>query len=160
MAGDDQFGTSDVEIIAAAAGAEFQRPAGAVLAEIELETLSCQAIEQVLVQLLRHLGDSLVALSRQRQWHGGRDQVVIVERSLVIRRVDQLRGRLDADDQRRAALNQRHVGAAGMQILRDVMAAVAGSDHERLLVFPILTVGVLAGMQHRAGEILQAGDVR
>ena len=47
----DQLGTADVEIIAAAAGAEFQRPAGAVLAEFEPETGPLQPRQQRRVEL-------------------------------------------------------------------------------------------------------------
>ena len=40
------------------------------------------------------------------------------------------------------------VGAAGVQILRDVVAAVAGAEDERLPALPGRAVGVAAGMQH------------
>ena len=101
-----------------------------------------------------------MAASRQHQRHRGRDQIVVLKRSLIIRRIGQLRRGLDIGDQGRAALNQRDLGAARMQILRDVVAAVAGADHDRRLAAPFFTVAVLAGMQHRAGEILQGRDVR
>src|SRR3979490_2295425 len=40
------------------------------------------------------------------------------------------------------------------------LAAVAGADHQRLFAPPFLTVAVLAGMQNRAGEVFQAGNIR
>ena len=66
----------------------------------------------------------------------GGEQVAIFERHpFVIDRVDALR-LLQADDQRRAALDHGDVGAVRMQVLRDVMAAVAGAEHERLAALP------------------------
>ena len=126
----DQIGAADIEIIAAAAREIFELPAGVVLAEIELEADARQAVEQFLVELLRFLRHQRVALARQLQRHRGRDQVVVLERALVVGRIDQLRRGFDADDQRRAALHQRHLGAARIQVLRDVVAAVAGADHD------------------------------
>ena len=160
LALDDQIRAADVEIIAAAAGEIFELPAGVVFAEIELEADARQALEQILVELLRFLAGQRVAFPRHLQRHRGRDQIVVVQRALIVGRVDQLRRRLDADDQRRGALHQRHLGAARMQILRDVVAAVAGADHDRALALPVLAVVVLAGMQHGAAKIFQAGNVR
>ena len=99
-----------------------------------------EAIEQFLVQSFRVLGHHRMAFPGQRKRHRGRDQIVVLQRALVIRRVDQLCRRLDADDQRRTALNHRHIGAARMQVLRDVVAAVAGADHQRASAFPFLAV--------------------
>ena len=130
LALDEQVGAADVEIIAAAAGQVLELPAGVVLAEIELEADALQPCEQVLVELPGFVAGQRVALARQLERHRGRDQVVILQRALVVGRVDQLRRRLDADHQRRGALHHRHLGAAGMQVLRDVVAAVAGADHD------------------------------
>ena len=44
-----------------------------------------------------------------------------------------------------------------MQVLRDVVAAVAGADHESVLALPLLAVVVLAGMQNLAGEVRKVG---
>ena len=107
----DQVGAADVEIIAAAAGEIFELPAGIVLAEVELEADALQALEQFLVERFRFFRRDRMALARQLQRHRGRDQIVILERAFVIRRVDQLRGWLDADDQRGRALEQRNLGA-------------------------------------------------
>ncbi len=101
-----------------------------------------------------------MALLGQHQRHRGRDQVVIVERALIIGLIGELRRRLDIGDQRRTALNQRDIDPARMQVLRDVVAAVAGADHQRALTLPFLAVGVAAGMQHRAFEILQRRNLR
>src|SRR4030088_2252408 len=46
-----------------------------------------------------------------------------------------------------------------MQILRDVVAAIAGADHDRALALPVLAVVVLAGMHHLALKILDPGDI-
>ena len=51
LAVDDQIGAADVEIIAAAARQVFELPAGAVVAEIELEAALREAVEQRLIQL-------------------------------------------------------------------------------------------------------------
>src|ERR1700744_1318028 len=47
-----------------------------------------------------------------------------------------------------------------MQVLRDVVTAVAGTDYERGLAAPCLAIMILTGMQYPAGEILQRRDVR
>ncbi len=52
------------------------------------------------------------------------------------------------------------MGAACAQILRHVVAAVAGADHDRLAPVPRRAVGVLAGMHHRAGEVVEARERR
>src|SRR3977135_4353224 len=49
----DEIGAADVEIVAAAAGEVFELPAGAVVAEIELETDALQPVEQFLVEFFR-----------------------------------------------------------------------------------------------------------
>ncbi len=46
-----------------------------------------------------------------------------------------------------------------MQVLRDIVAAVAGADHQRLFAFPFLAVVISAGMQDRTGEVFQAGNI-
>ncbi len=160
LAAHDQIGAADIEIIAAATGEVFELPAGAVLAVVELETLALQAIEQVLVQFLRQVRNGLVAFFRERQRHRGRDQVIILQRAFVIDRIGQLRRGFDIGDQGRAALNQRDLNAARMQVLRDIVAAVAGADHQRAFALPRFAVAILAGMQNRAGEIFQAGNIR
>ena len=47
-----------------------------------------------------------------------------------------------------------------MQVLRDVVAAVAGADDERALARPCGSVVVLARMQHLAAESAQRRDLR
>src|SRR5262245_32431460 len=97
-----------------------------------------------------------------RQWKrdGRRNEVAVLQRGpLVIKRVWELRARLDIDDERRATLNQRDLGPARAQILRNIMAAVAGADDENALALPLLTVVVLAGVQDRAAEGPQRRDI-
>src|SRR6202040_3507818 len=48
----------------------------------------------------------------------------------------------------------------GTEVLRDVVAAVAGADDDRALALPVLAVIVLAGMHHLAGKIPDAGNIR
>src|ERR1051325_6409891 len=47
-----------------------------------------------------------------------------------------------------------------MQILGDVMAAVAGADDERAFAAPRLAVGVGARMHYRAAEVGEGGKLR
>ena len=91
----DQVGAADIEIIAAAACEIFELPAGIALAEVELESDAREPLQQFLVELFCLLGHHGVAFARQRQRHRGRDQIVVIERSLIIRRVDQLGRWLD-----------------------------------------------------------------
>ena len=78
----DQLGTADIEIIAAAAGAEFQRPAGAVFAELQpeaglLQPLTTAARPVSRTSLVISLCDALMtasgteAFSRSRISTGG-----------------------------------------------------------------------------------------
>ena len=80
--------------------------------------------------------------------------------SLVIERVLQLRARLDVDDHGRAALHERDLRPGRMQVLRDIMAAVAGADDENVLAPPHLAIVVLTGVQNAAAEVAQARNVR
>ena len=97
---DDQIGTADVEIIAAAAGEIFELPAGAVFAEIELEADALQPIEQRLVEFLRLFGQEAWLFRARGSGIEVAMQVAVLERRpFVIERVGQLRARLDIDDQ-------------------------------------------------------------
>ena len=60
LAFDDQIGTADIEIVAAAAGEVLELPARSVLTEIELEAHPLESIEQVLVEFF--------ASSVRRMW--------------------------------------------------------------------------------------------
>ena len=51
------------------------------------------------------------------------------------------------------------LGAAGMKILRDVVAGIAGADDERALALEILAVVIAGGMHDLAGKVLQASNV-
>ena len=156
----NEIGTADVEIITAAAGQIFELPASAVIAEIELEPDALQTVKQRLIQFFRLLGQHDVAAPRQGQRHRGCDQIVILERALVVDGVGELRRRLDIGDERRRALHQRHVSAARMQILCDVVAAIAGADDEGPFALPALAVVIPAGMKHCPGKIRQARNLR
>jgi hypothetical protein len=157
---DDQVGAADIEVVPAAAGQVLELPARAVRAEIEPEADPLQAVEQVLVELPRLLREADVALPRERKRHRGRDQVAVLERGFVVQRVGQLRARLEVDDQGRAALHERDPSAARVQVLGDVVAAVAGTYHEDVPAPPGFAVVVLAGVEDRAGEVAQTRDVR
>ena len=158
---DDQIGAADVEIVSAAAGEVFELPARAVLAEVELEALAFQAVEEVAVQVPGLLGEADVAFFGEGQRHGGRDQVAVLQgRCFVIQRVGKLRARLDVDDQGRTSLHQRDSCAARVQVLRDVVAAVASADDKGALALPCLAIVVLAGVQDLAAEARQRRDVR
>ena len=65
----DQFRAADVEVIAAAALTEFQRPAGAVLAEFKPEAGLLQSLKQRRVDLAYLVGDDLVRDFHHRQRH-------------------------------------------------------------------------------------------
>src|SRR6266702_6889444 len=156
---DDEIGTADIKVIAAATGEVFELPAGAGLAEIELEADVAQAVEQLLVELLRLLRQHHMRLLRKRRRHRGRDEVVVLERALIVGRIGELRGGLDIGDQRRRTLYQRYLGAAGAEILRDVVDAVAGADDDGALALPALAVLVAARMQQRAFEIVEGRNV-
>src|ERR1700751_1193753 len=47
-----------------------------------------------------------------------------------------------------------------MQVLRNIVPAIARTDDKDILTFPSVTVVVLAGVQDLAGEIAQCGNVR
>ena len=65
LAFDDQIGTADIEVIAAAAGEVLELPAGSVVTEIELEPHALQSIEQWPVHIPRLFGEEDVALPCQ-----------------------------------------------------------------------------------------------
>src|SRR3981189_360767 len=63
----DEIGAADVEIVAAAAREVFELPAGAVVAEIELETDALQPVEQFLVEFFRLPGQhDMVSLGQNK----------------------------------------------------------------------------------------------
>ena len=47
-----------------------------------------------------------------------------------------------------------------MQVLRNIVPAIARTDDKDILTFPRVTVVILAGVQDLAGEIAQCGNVR
>src|SRR5882762_6054200 len=80
LAGNDQIGTADIEVVAAAAGEVLELPAGSVLPEIELEAHALEPLEKVLVQFLCLLGQEPVALPCQGKRYGGIDEIAVLQR--------------------------------------------------------------------------------
>src|SRR6516165_2157089 len=76
---DDEIRAADVEVIAAATGQIFELPAGFVLAKIEPEAFTLEAIEQVPVQISCLLGKPDMTSLRHRQRDRCRDEVAILE---------------------------------------------------------------------------------
>src|SRR5207302_6757951 len=100
LACDDQIGTADIEVVAAAAGEVLELPARSAFPEIKLEAHALERIEKVLVHFLRLLSQQPVALPRQGKRYGSIDEVAVLQRgSFVVQRVGELRARLDIDDQ-------------------------------------------------------------
>ncbi len=161
LAFDDQIGTTDIEVVTAAAGEVLELPAAAVFAEIELEAAALEPIQQFFVHVPRGFGQCDVAFPYQWKRHRRRDEIAILQRkSFVIERVLQLRTWLDIDDHGRAALHERDLRSGRMQVLRDIMAAVARADDENVLAPPCLAVVVLTGVQNFAAEVAQARNIR
>src|SRR6185369_13125678 len=105
----DEVGAADVEVVAAAAREVHELPACAVLAVAEPETLPLEALEQVLVEMLRVLRSKLMTLPGNSQWYGCGDEVAVFEwRAFAVERVDELRARVAVGDERGAALHDRH----------------------------------------------------
>ena len=156
---DDQLRAADVEVVAAAARAVQERPAGAVLAERQPKAGLLQAVEQRAVVFLRPVGEQPVRDLGHRQRHRGVDQVAVLERGPVaeVHAVVDLRARLDVDHQRRAALHHGDARAVAVQVLRDVVRAGAGAEHQHRPAAPGGTVGELARMQHRAAKRSSVG---
>ena len=105
LAGDDEVGAADIEVIAAAAPQIHHLEAGVVLAEVQPEAALVQRFEQRLVDLAALGGRKLVGALQHRIGKRGRQQVAIVERNAFgIDGVDALR-LLQADDIGLAALD-------------------------------------------------------
>ena len=103
----------------------------------------------------------LIAADHQWIGRGGTDQIAIFQRrAFLIQRVIHLGAGLDADDRCGTALNDRRVHAMAVQILRDIVAAVAGAQNQRFLATPGCATFKPVRVKHVAGEILQARQVR
>src|SRR5262249_32934627 len=117
------------------------------------EADALQPGQEITVQILRPLGEEDMAFPGHRKRDGHRDEVAILQgRTFAVERVRQLRARLDVDDQGRAALDERDLRTTRMQVLRDIVPAVAGADNEDALSGPRFAVAVLAGVQHHPTE--------
>ncbi len=156
---DDHLGTTHIEAVAAAPGQILELPAGLVLAKIEPEALFLELVEQRLVDFARAAGEILVRLAHQRHRHRDDDLIALIERRpFVVERIRQLRARLDIDDERRAALDDGHLGPRRAEVLGDVMPAIAGAEDDGAGAGPILAVGIFAGVEHPALEAVEPGD--
>ena len=145
-AGNDQLGTADIEIIAAAAAQIHHLESGLVLAVPQLEAALFERGEQLAVDHAALGGRELIGALQQRIGKRGRQQVAILERDAFrIDRVDALRF-LQAHHISLAALDDGDVGAVRLQFLRHVMAAGAGAEHQNLAALPLLGVLEIAGM--------------
>ena len=158
-AGHDQLGAADVEIVAAAAAQIHHLEAGLVLAVVQAEAAFFQSFEQRLVDFAAARGRHLIRALQHRIRKRRRQQVAIVERDAFgIDRVDALR-LFQADHISLTALDDGDVRAVRLQLLRDVVTAGAGAEHQRLAAAPLLGVFEVAGMQLGAGEVGEPGQV-
>ena len=159
---DDQLGAADVEVVTAAACAVLKRPAGAAFAEVEPESGFLQAVQQWLVHLLDAIGDQLVRDLRQLKRHRHIDQVAIFERGAgaEIDAVIPLRRGFDVDHQGRAALHHRDPRPAAVQVLRDIVGAGAGAEHQHVALAPLSAIAELARMQHRSAKARERWNLR
>ena len=160
LAGDDQVRTADVEVIAAAAAQIHHLEAGFVLAEPCSRKPRLSRPSSSALSTSRPVrGRKLIGALQHRIGKRGRQQVAILERNaLGIDRVDALR-LLQAHDISLAALDHGDLGAVRVQLLRDVVAAGAGAQHQRLAALPLRGILEIAGMHHGAGEIVEAGQI-
>src|SRR5438874_3284681 len=157
---DAALGEAAVEVVAAAARQILELPPGPFVAVIEAKATTFERLEERPVELLGVRRGELVRAARERKRHRRGDEIAILEwRTFAIEAVDQLRARLDVDDQRGRTLDNRHLSAARVKILRDVMAAIAGADDDCSLAAPGFAIRVLARVQHLAAEIGERGDV-
>src|SRR3569833_2950635 len=84
----------------------------------------------------------------------GGEQVAVLERdALLVDGVDAL-SLGQADDVGLAALDDADVGADRVEFLRDVVAAGAGAEHQRLSALPRFWMVERSGMRDSAGEVL------
>ena len=92
---------------------------------------ACRASRISPVGLLRLGREPLCERAHQRVGEREGEQVPVLRRAtLVVEGIGAKCPRLDADDRRRAPLNDRDLSARGVEILRDVVTAIR-ADHER-----------------------------
>jgi hypothetical protein len=153
----DEVGATDVDVVAPAFAQVHHVEPGSVRAGRRLETHGVEPVQQVLVQLGGSLGEPLIGLLEHRVRDRRRDQVDIVDRrALGVDRVDQRPARDEAHDARGAVLDDRDLlGAVAVQVLRDVVAAVPGADHQGLLARVLEAGGEPARVHDGAGEVVE-----
>src|SRR5271157_1824826 len=153
VAVDDQFRAATLEVVSAVTAAELHLMAGFVLTEIELEAAPAQAFEEVLVDLLHPLHRELVAAHEQRIGADRGNEIGVFGRQalVVVDRVDEL-GRVQTDHRGGAALDDVYGGAEIVQVLRDVVAARARTEHKSFLAFPLRARLILMRVQDSALE--------
>ena len=97
----------------------------------------------------------------QRIGPGSRDQITIFERrAFIIKRVIHLRTWIDADNGGGTALDDGGGNIMAVQILRHIMPAIAGAQHQRLLAAPGRAAGEAVGMDDVAGKGFKPRQLR
>ena len=135
--------------------------AGAIFAQIIFEATRLQPRNQILVHFRHALHGQLIAMDDQRIGPGSRDQITIFERwAFIIKRVIHLRTWIYADNGGGTALDDGGGNIMAVQILRHIMPAIAGAQHQRLLAAPSGTAGEAVGMNHIAGKGFKPRQLR
>ena len=117
LAGDDQLGGADVDIVARAGAVGLHHQAGVVLAEIEEEARRFEALVELGVMRADLLVERALRRRLQREGRRGGDHVGLVDidavrdRRLRIDVEGELHQRLGADHRGRRALHHGDVGA-------------------------------------------------
>ena len=157
----DQVRAADVEVVTAAALEILELPARTFGSEVKLESGARKAIEKVPVESLGLLGNLLVRLPQQLQGHRRGDEIAVRQgRALVVQGVGKLCAWLDVDDQGRVPLDHRDIRTVRIQVLCNVMTAVARPEDQHVALGPIGTFPEFTGMQDLSGKVRQARNIR
>src|SRR3954471_9375069 len=112
--------------------------------------------EELRVEVLHTTRDALVVPDEDRIGGGGGQQIHVLGRpAVVIHPAVHLGARVEADDARWTALHQGHMSASAVEVLSDVMPAVAGANHDSPPARPCPAGAVLAGMKHGSSEVIE-----
>ena len=161
LALDDQARTARIQVIAATAPAIFHLMAGVIFAEIIFEAARLQTRDQILVHFRHALHGHLIAANDQRRRAGSRDQITIFQRrAFIIKRVIHLRTWIYADHGSGTALDDGGGHIMAVQILRHIMPAIAGAEHQRPFAAPGGAAGEAVGMDHITLEGIQPRQMR